>query len=237
MDKIPGETQELTTTEAFQQILTRAEIPVTVPDDIESLCCGQPWSSKGFPDAYKSMAERTTRSLFRASRMGKIPIVVDTTPCTYSLLHYEHILEDETLAQWMHLNIIDLTEYLQKTVLPKLHLQKIPGTVVCHPTCSTMKMELTGLLESVAAQCAEKVVIPREHSCCGFAGDRGLLQPELTASATRTESAEVAGLHNVQGYYSTSRTCEVGMSHATGHPYSSIIHLVERASCPTEIHG
>ena len=41
---------------------------------------------------------------------------------------------------------------------------------------------------------ARCVVLPPGAECCGFAGDRGFLVPELTASATAREAAEVRGL-------------------------------------------
>jgi len=96
-----------------------------------------------------------------------------------------------------------------------------------------MKLEQEHMLLSIASQCSEEAVIPQEHACCGFAGDRGLLFPEVTQSATRKQAEEISGIRgNIKGYYSTSRTCEVGMSSATGKIYSSIIYLVERASRP-----
>ena len=62
-----------------------------------------------------------------------------------------------------------------------------------------------------------------------FAGDRGLLFPELTASATEKESAEVLA-RAYGGYYSSNITCEIGMSEATGKDYVGIVYLVEKAS-------
>nr|MBA3685109.1 hypothetical protein [Planctomycetota bacterium] len=67
--------------------------------------------------------------------------------------------------------------------------------------------------------------------CCGFAGDRGLLVPELTAGATAIESAEVlAG--GFDGHYSCGRTCELGLELATGKPYTSFVYLVDEATRP-----
>jgi D-lactate dehydrogenase len=72
-------------------------------------------------------------------------------------------------------------------------------------------------------------VVPTNAGCCAFAGDRGFLHPELTASATHREAEEVRGTSH-DGYYSSSRTCELGMSRATGDEYRSFIYLVEMAS-------
>ena len=100
-----------------------------------------------------------------------------------------------------------------------------------HPTCSSKHLGLDRELEAIAAALAEQVVVPETATCCGFAGDRGFLHPELTASATRLEAAEV----NARGcaeHLSSSRTCEIGMTRATGRVYRSFVHLLEEASRP-----
>ena len=76
---------------------------------------------------------------------------------------------------------------------------------------------------------AEEVVVPLNASCCGFAGDRGMLHPELTASATEAEAAEVSARATAR-HVSSNRTCEVGLERATGEPYESIIYLLEEAT-------
>jgi D-lactate dehydrogenase len=62
-----------------------------------------------------------------------------------------------------------------------------------------------------------------------FAGDRGFLFPELTESATRREAEEVVATEH-DGYFSSSRTCEIGMTRATGRVYRSYIYLLEQAT-------
>ena len=86
-------------------------------------------------------------------------------------------------------------------------------------------------LVAVAAACAEQVVHPSSTGCCGFAGDRGFLFPELTASATRAEAADVRAA-NCDDHVSANRMCEVAMSSATGRPYRSVLHLLEEATRP-----
>jgi D-lactate dehydrogenase len=82
---------------------------------------------------------------------------------------------------------------------------------------------------SIAKCCAKSATVPLNLGCCAFAGDRGLLFPELTKSSTEKESAEV-NLRGYDGYYSSNITCEIGMSEATGKDYTSIVYLMERAS-------
>jgi D-lactate dehydrogenase len=59
-----------------------------------------------------------------------------------------------------------------------------------------------------------------------MAGDRGFLFPELTASATLAEAGEVNSA-SYEGYYSSTKTCEMAMSEAVGKNYESVLYLVD----------
>jgi len=51
----------------------------------------------------------------------------------------------------------------------------------------------------------------------------------LTQAATRREAAEVKARH-ADECYSSSRTCEIGMTRATGQVYRSYLYLLEKAT-------
>jgi D-lactate dehydrogenase len=55
------------------------------------------------------------------------------------------------------------------------------------------------------------------------------LLPELTASATHLEAIEVKA-KNPDACYSSSRTCEIGMTRATGQVYRSYLYLLEHST-------
>ena len=76
-------------------------------------------------------------------------------------------------------------------------------------------MNINDSLREVAAAVAESVTVPDTWGCCGFAGDRGMLHPELTASATHAQAAELAE-GTFDAFASCNRTCELGMTRATG---------------------
>ena len=90
-------------------------------------------------------------------------------------------------------------------------------------------MGLADTLRKVTEAVADTVTVPATWGCCAFAGDRGLLHPELTASATAPQAAELAG-GQFDAHASCNRTCELGMTRATGHPYVHVLELVERAT-------
>ena len=105
---------------------------------------------------------------------------------------------------------------------------QLDESIVLHPNCSLIKMGLTDKMEITAQKCATHVIIPDDLNCCGFAGDKGLLHPELTASATEKEAAEI-NQNKFDDYYSSNITCEMGMSLATGQHYRSLLFAVEKA--------
>ena len=118
---------------------------------------------------------------------------------------------------------------------PKLtkahHLKKVPVRAILHPTCTIQRIGAAEDLVAVAERCAEKVTVPVMAECCGFAGDRGLRFPELTLTATGPESKEVLQLAQEEGcrFFSTCRTCEMGMTAGSGKVYQSIAYLVAEA--------
>jgi D-lactate dehydrogenase len=133
------------------------------------------------------------------------------------------------------LRVFDFSTFWAREVLPTLPATpRRQGRAVLHPTCTLVKSGALGDLMQVARAHAEEVVVPVSAECCGFAGDKGFLAPELTEAATRREAAEVkAALDGTEaGLYSTCRTCEIGMSRAVGRAYLSIAHLVHEATAP-----
>ena len=79
------------------------------------------------------------------------------------------------------------------------------GNIVLHPVCSLQKMGTQNKFIKIAQNFATKVTIPAHAGCCGMAGDRGFLIPELTASATKDEATEVKQ-NQYEGYYSSTKT-------------------------------
>jgi D-lactate dehydrogenase len=122
-------------------------------------------------------------------------------------------------------------EYALKEIVPRLETTRPTGRVALHPVCSTVKMGIDALLPRVVEPFCSAAETPPSAGCCGFAGDRGFLVPELTAAATAAEAREVRS-DAFDGFYSSSRTCEIGLTRATGRPYRSFWYLLEEASRP-----
>jgi D-lactate dehydrogenase len=229
MGHLPGEPSEMSLVEALVKVSARAGYPVHIPQDVEGTCCGVPFSSKGFDQAHKYSVNHAIEKFWEWSQQGKLSIVMDTSPCTYGMVTSRGYLTPENQAKFDQLRIIDSTAFANDVLLPLLQVNRKVGAVALHPVCSLTKMNLVPKLEAVAQACAETVVVPRDAGCCGFAGDRGFTNPELTASATKHEASEVTA-RSFDGYYASSRTCEVGMTRSTGEVYRSFIYLLESAT-------
>jgi D-lactate dehydrogenase len=111
-------------------------------------------------------------------------------------------------------------------VLPGLDLKRKAGAVAVHPPCSVRHLTLTSKLREVAEAMADNVVVPATATCCGMAGDRGLLHPELPRSATRPQAAELDSAR-FDAHLSSNRTCEIGLEQGTGRHYQSFVHLLD----------
>lgn len=207
----------------------RAGVALWIPPDCAGHCCGMPFSSKGYTRAYRATLHHTIERLWEWSGGGALPIVTDASSCAYTLRACAGDLEPEDRARWERLTLLECGEFIHDVLLPRLRPVRLPESVVLHPNCALRKLGAAGKLVSIAEACAASVTVPRHLDCCGFAGDRGLLFPELTRSATRLEAEEVCSA-DFAGYYSSNLTCEMGLALATGRPYRSIAYLVERAT-------
>ena len=204
-------------TEKTIALLHKAGFSIRYPQNIHHLCCGMAFSSKGFRKQAKQKEEELNEALLQISENGALPILCDMSPC---LLHMRETLDKR-------LRLYEPVEFIYDFMLDRLKFEQLPITVAVHSTCSTTKMGVTPKLLALAHLCAEKVVVPMDVTCCGWAGDRGFFFPELNASALRSLPASLEGAS--EGY-SNSRTCEIGLTMNSGISYKSIVYLVDKAT-------
>jgi D-lactate dehydrogenase len=214
---------------ALVAVSERAGSPVWVPDDVDGSCCGLPWSSKGFAAAHSHKANEMVERLWAWSGEGALPVVIDAASCTGAIADpAEGVLSEENAERLGKLEIVDSVAWALR-LLPDLELSGKVNAAAVHPTCATRRLGLTHPLRVLANALAEDVYVPPSATCCGFAGDRGISHPELTASATRPQAEELAG-RSFDAHLSGNRTCEIAMTRATGEPYESVVCLLERLS-------
>lgn len=212
---------------SFEQLCATAGVHLLVPEGIDSTCCGTPWSSKGMSAGLAQMHARTLSVLREATRDGELVVICDASSCTEGLLH---TIESEVLAPGQKpLRVVDAVQFTAERLLPLLGAgwEKL-DSLALHPTCSSVRMGLNTSLTKVAAAVAESVQVPDNWGCCGFAGDRGMLHPELTESATSAQAADVVAM-SAAAHASCNRTCELGMSRATGGEYRHVLEILADA--------
>ncbi len=213
--------------EALLSVSEKAGLGLRIPNNIQSACCGQIYSSKGFDSAYRYTVNDTIEKLWRWSGEGKYPVVLDMSSCTQTIRDCRSALTEKNQKYFDEMTLLDSIDYLLDYVAPAVTITKKKTEVVLHPVCSLQKM--TGMYTrfiQLAELFAKKVEVPLHAGCCGMAGDRGFLFPELTHSATLPEATEVRK-KEYDGYYSSSKTCEMNLSEAIGKNYESIVYLID----------
>ncbi len=218
--------------EALVAVSARAGLPVWIPDDLVGSCCGLPWSSKGFSDAHRHKANEMVSRLWAWSDEGALPVVIDAASCTQGVTDPgEGVLSEENAARLAQLEILDSVAWAHDQLLSKLEIGTKLASATVHPTCATRHMGLAPRLRALATALADDVYVAPSSSCCGFAGDRGISHPELTAAATRPQAEELAG-RTFDAHLSSNRTCEIGLSRATGESYESFLIELEGLTRP-----
>lgn len=199
-------------------LLEKAGYEVIFPSNMNKLCCGTIWESKGMPEIADRKAAELEEALYIATENGRYPVLCDQSPCLYRMRN--------TMKR---IKLYEPAEFIFTFLCDKLEFTPIKQPVAIHITCSMKKMKLEKQLIALAGLCSEKVFVPEEVGCCGFAGDKGFTHPEVNAYALRKlrPQLEKAG---IEVGYSNSRTCEIGLTTNSDIPYLSIVYLVDQCT-------
>jgi len=204
------------------ELLTRAGYAPILPEGFDTLCCGQMLASKGMAEEADTMSRTLEAALLKASDNGRIPVIMDASSCTARM--QQHVAD--------RLTVYDFHEFAHDALLPRLMITKQAGPVALHINCTVRKTGADGKLRKLLAACAEEVIEPAGVTCCGFAGDRGFVVPELNRHALRKIHDELP--NNCACGVSTNRTCEIGLTSETGRTYQSVAYLLEKCSRPQQ---
>ncbi len=199
-------------------LLEKANYEIILPKNIENLCCGMPFSSKGYNKQAKMKSSQLEEHLFELSQEGEIPILCDTSPCTKKML--------ESFKR--NLKIYEPIDFTLEVLSKHLTFSPIDDAIAIHTTCSSRKMGLHESFIKLAKMCSHDVTIPPDVKCCGFAGDRGFDFHELNEAALRTLKPSLK--KDIKYAFSTSKTCEIGLSEYSGIDYNSILYLVNKCT-------
>ncbi len=203
--------------EALVAVSARAGLPLWIPGDVAGHCCATPWSSKGYVAGRDQMAARTAAALARWSDGGRLPVVIDAASCTLGAR--------ENLAVG-GVEVIDAITWVHDRLLGRLTIPTRYRSMLVHPTCAAVHLGVAGELAAICARLADEVVVPAATRCCGMAGDRGWLHPELPAAALEDVAREL-GDRRFDACVSCNRMCEIALQQATGRRYQSVVIALE----------
>ncbi len=222
-----GAAPGLSLAEALVAVSARAGRALWIPPDVAGHCCATPWTSKGFTAGARRMANHTVDALWRWSEGGELPIVCDASSCTLGLAEEAvGLLSEINAERHAHLRLVDSIAWAREPLMARLEIARKLDSVAVHPPCASRHLALDSDLAAIAAELAEEVVIPAAATCCGFAGDRGMLHPELPLAATADEAAELSG-RRFDAHLCANRTCEIGLQQGTGRAYESFVFTLE----------
>lgn len=218
MGPAAGDSEQMSLLDKTRALLEKGGFQVVFPDELDTLCCGQPFASKGYVEQAERKKKELIDALLKASRGGIDPIYCDTSPCTLRLM--QDGLDNR-------LKLHDPVKFIREQLLDRLHITPQDKPVAVHVTCSTQHLgEAQGLID-IVRRCTSEVVIPEGIHCCGFAGDKGFTTPELNSHALRSLKSAV---QYCEEGISTSRTCEIGLSQHGGIDYHGLVYLLDRVS-------
>lgn len=219
MGKSKDQKGEVQLTVVMERLIKKAGYEIIYPEGLNNLCCGMSYSSKGFKEQGLKKSDDLETALREASEHGKYPVLCDMSPCLYTM---KENMKDR-------LKLFEPVEFIWEYLKDELSFTPIDETVSVFAVCSMKKMGMDTRLAELANLCATKVVQP-ETNCCGFAGDRGFSYPELNKHGLRDLKIQLPP--EVKQGYSTSRTCEIGLSENSGISHKSIIYLVDQVTEP-----
>ena len=211
--------EEMQLSEKMIHLLNKGGYEPIYPENLNNLCCGMAFSSKGYTEAGEKKSRELEAALLKASRNGEYPVLCDMSPCLYTMR--------ENMKS--NLKLYEPVEFISTFLLPHLSINPVDEVISVFAVCSMKKMGLDKKLVELAKICATKVIVP-ETTCCGFAGDRGFTHPELNKHALSNLKNLMP--EHVKHGYSNSRTCEIGLSLHSGISHKSIVYLVDQVSSP-----
>lgn len=212
--------EEMALVDKMVSLLQKGGFEVIFPDNMDKLCCGTIWESKGMMDIADRKSKELEEALWKASEEGRYPVLCDQSPCLHRMR--------ETIKK---MKLYEPAEFIYTFLRDRLIFTPTDEPVALHITCSMRRMGLADTIINLAKLCSKHVFVPEEIGCCGFAGDRGFTHPEVNAYALRKLRPQLEE-KGIQRGYSNSRTCEIGLTTNSGVPYVSIAYLVDRCTRP-----
>lgn len=211
--------------EVFESVCKKARVNVLYPSELKNMCCGKAFKEFAKRDSKINPLDRTIEILKRESHDGLFPIIIDHSACAQ-----EMISKIKDHSDCTNLKIYDLVEYIEQFLLNKLQINKLDEPIAIYNVCSLRLHNKQDILEKIAKACSNGIIYEdKQTCCCGFSGNKGFGTPELNYRATEDLGKYFAD-KDVKRCYSSSSSCEVGLSDRTNRSWQHIIYLIDEIS-------
>ena len=159
----------------------------------QQTCCGQPAYNSGFPAAAKKVALKQIE-IFAEN----YPIVVPSGSCAGMMKHHYPLLFEggpgRDAVQQFSNRIVELSEFLVRTLNIKLNDRGAPIKVTWHSSCHALReMHIIEYSKSLIRQLqnVQLVELKNEYECCGFGGTFAVKQPDLSGVMVSDKIADI----------------------------------------------
>ncbi|WP_300691483.1 MULTISPECIES: FAD-binding and (Fe-S)-binding domain-containing protein [Helicobacter] len=216
--------------EVFISLCNKANIEVIFPKNLSKMCCGKAFKDYTQKNPKINPIQNLLQNLLIESQNGEIPIVCDHSACSSEIL--EKLREYDA---YEHLKVLDMSVFVQKIILPNIKIIPLNEPIGIYAVCACKKEGYADSIKYIAQACTQAEVA--EHTptyCCGFAGNKGFINPTLNQNAL--ESLKDYFLQkNIKRFYASSSTCEIGLSETTNLAWQHIIYLLDEVSQKTKL--
>lgn len=208
------------TLSVIDSVCDKAGIELIIPDDHGTLCCGQPFSSQGFPEAASARVRATFDVLTTMTDASDLSVVTDTSTCAAALI---------AAGSEYGVDVVSPLRFVEEWILPSLPITKPAGHVVLHPGCGTHHTGDVERMRRICERVSGRVSIPTTSYCCGQAGLHGKRHPEVPQGALAIETEEVESLHG-DVHVSLNAMCQQALSTHTKVAWVSVFDLLDQIS-------
>jgi len=159
----------------------------------QQTCCGQPAYNSGFPKEAKKVALKQIEIF-----PEKYPIVVPSGSCAGMMKHHYPLLFEgdarlDSIQQFSS-RIVELSEFMVRTLNVKLEDRGAPIKVTWHSSCHALReMHIIEYSKSLIRQLqnVQLIELQNEYECCGFGGTFAVKQPDLSGAMVSDKVADI----------------------------------------------
>ena len=159
----------------------------------QQTCCGQPAYNSGFPAEAKKVALKQIE-IFPEN----YPIVVPSGSCAGMMKHHYPLLFEgdarlDSIQQFSN-RIVELSEFMVRTLNVKLEDRGAPIKVTWHSSCHALReMHIIEYSKSLIRQLqnVQLIELQNEFECCGFGGTFAVKQPDISGAMVSDKVADI----------------------------------------------